>query len=79
MEDRYRQLWGPGKGVTGRGNNPGEGQTEGHGHTGAECGFQGLRERADARGWALRQAGGCHSRWWPHLGLPALFLSVAES
>lgn len=75
---RYRQLWGPGKGVTGRGNSPGEGQTEGRGHTGAECGFQGLRERADARGWAVGWAGSCRGGWWPPPGLPALFLPVAS-
>ena len=75
---RYRQLWGPGKGVAGRGNSPDEGQTEGCGHTGVECGFQGLRERADARGWAVGWAGGCRGGWWPPPGLPVLFLPVAS-
>ena len=47
--------------VAGRGNSPGEGQTEGRGHTGVECGFQGLGESRRQR---LGRRVGWRLPWW---------------
>lgn len=51
-------MW---QGVAGRGNSPGEGQTEGRGHTGVECGFQGLGESRRQR---LGRRVGWRLPWW---------------
>lgn len=65
---RYRQLWGPGKGVTGRGNSLARARQRAVGTLGWSVASRVSGERADARGWAVGWAGSCRGGWWPPPG-----------